>query len=165
MNGSVRAGYDVELSEKFWFRPTVSLDYLRLSEDGFTETGDSGVALEVDSRTSETASATAMINLGAKFEGKRTWIRPSIRAGYRQEFLDDPINTSFRFTGLTGADGQTFNSETAMLESLLFPDNGFIVGFSLAAGSAFSSIGFDFDSDIRDGFIRHTGRVVVRLLF
>ena len=127
--------------------------------------GDSGVALEVDSRTSETASATAMINLGAKFEGKRTWIRPSIRAGYRQEFLDDPINTSFRFTGLTGADGQTFNSETAMLESLLFPDNGFIVGFSLAAGSAFSSIGFDFDSDIRDGFIRHTGRVVVRLLF
>ena len=165
VNGSVRAGYDVELSEKFWFRPTVSLDYLRLSEDGFTETGDSGVALEVDSRTSETASATAMINLGAKFEGKRTWIRPSIRAGYRQEFLDDPINTSFRFTGLTGADGQTFNSETAMLESLLFPDNGFIVGFSLAAGSAFSSIGFDFDSDIRDGFIRHTGRVVVRLLF
>lgn len=165
INGSVRAGYDVELSDKFWFRPTVSLDYLRLSEKAFTETGDPGIALDVDSRTSTTGSATAMFNFGAKFQGKRTWIRPSIRAGYRHEFLNDPVNTSFRFTGLTDAAGQVFNSETANLQALLFPDNGFVLGFSVAAGSAYSSIGFDFDSDIRDGFIRHTGRVVVRLLF
>jgi len=165
INGSVRAGYDLELNDQFWFRPTVSVDYLRLSEKAFTETGDAGVALDVDSRTSTTGSATAMFNFGAKFQGKRTWIRPSLRAGYRYEFLNDPVNTSFRFTGLTDAAGQTFNSETAQLQALLFPDSGFVVGFSVAAGSAFSSIGFDFDSDIRDGFIRHTGRVVVRLLF
>ena len=165
INGSVRAGYDMELNDKFWFRPTVSLDYLRLSEKAFTETGDAGVALDVDSRTSTTGSATAMFNFGAKFMGKRTWIRPSIRAGYRHEFLNDPVNTSFRYTGLTDAAGQTFNSDTARLQALLFPDSGFVLGFSVAAGSAYSSIGFDFDSDIRDGFIRHTGRVVVRLLF
>ena len=165
INGSVRAGYDVELNDKFWFRPTVSLDYLRLSEKAFTETGDAGVALDVDSRTSTTGSATAMFNFGAKFMGKRTWIRPSIRAGYRQEFLNDPVNTSFRFTGLTDAAGDPISSATADLQSLLFPDSGFVLGFSVAAGSAYSSIGFDFDSDIRDGFIRHTGRVVVRLLF
>lgn len=165
INGSVRAGYDMELNDKFWFRPSVSVDYLRLSEKAFTETGDAGVALDVDKRTSTTGSVTGMFNFGAKFMGKRTWIRPSIRAGYRQEFLKDPVNTSFRYAGLVGDDGQTFNSETAMLQSLLFPDSGFVVGFSVAAGSAYSSIGFDFDSDIRDGFIRHTGRVVVRLLF
>ena len=165
INGSVRAGYDMELNEKFWFRPTVSVDYLRLSEKAFTETGDVGVALDIDKRTSSTASATAMINLGAKFQGKRTWIRPSLRAGYRYEFLNDPVKTSFRYAGLLDADGQSFNSETANLQSLLFPDSGFIVGFSIAAGSAYSSIGFDVDSEIRDGFIRHTGRVVVRLLF
>ena len=165
VNGSIRAGYDMELNDKFWFRPTVSVDYLRLSEKAFTETGDAGVALDVDARTSETASATAMFNFGAKFQGKRTWIRPSLRAGYRHEFLNDPVNTSFRYAGLTDASGQTFSSETARLQSLLFPDSGFVVGFSVAAGSAYSSIGFDFDSDIRDGFIRHTGRVVVRLLF
>ena len=165
INGSIRAGYDVELSEKFWFRPTVSLDYLRLSENSFTETGDQSIALDVDSRTSETGSATAMFNFGAKFQGKRTWIRPSIRAGYRQEFLNDPVNTSFRYTGIRGTDGALVNSETAMLQALLFPDSGFILGFSVAAGSAYSSIGFDVDSEIRDGFIRHTGRVVVRLLF
>jgi hypothetical protein len=35
----------------------------------------------------------------------------------------------------------------------------------VAAGSVYSSIGLDLDSEIREGFIRHTGRVVVRLLF
>jgi len=75
INASARAGYEVALSDRFWVRPAVSLDYLSLKEDAYTE------------------------------------------------------------------------------------------GFSVAAGSAYSSIGFDFDSDIRDGFIRHTGRVVVRLLF
>ena len=165
INGSLRAGYDVELNDQFWLRPVVSVDYLRLNENSYTETGDAGVALSVDSRTSELGGAAAVINLGARFQGNRTWIRPSLRAGYRYDFINDPVATTFRFVGLTGADGETFNSVDAIVESFAFPDNGFIVGFSLAAGSQYSSIGFDFDSDIRDGFIRHTGRVVVRLLF
>lgn len=165
INGSIRAGYDMELNDKFWFRPTVSLDYLRLSEKAYTETGDPGIALEVDKRTSESGSATAMFNFGAKFQGKRTWIRPSIRAGYRHELLNNPVNTNFRYTGLRDSNGELINSDSAMLQSLLFPDSGFVVGFSVAAGSAYSSIGLDVDSEIRNGFIRHTGRVVVRLLF
>jgi len=165
INGSIRAGYDIELNDKFWFRPTVSVDYLRLSERAFTETGDAGIAISVDGRTSESGSATALFNFGAKFQGKRTWIRPSLRVGYRNEFINDPTVTNFRFIGLTNADGQEFNSADALLQSSVFPDNGIILGFTIAAGSAYSSIGFDFDSDIRDGFIRHTGRVVVRLLF
>ena len=165
INGSVRAGYDMELSEKFWIRPAVSVDYLRLSEKAYSETGDAGVALSVDNRTSETGSATAMFNFGAKFQGRRTWIRPSLRAGYRYEFLNDPTQTNFRFVGLNDGVGGTFNSADALLQSALFPDSGFLVGFSIAAGSAYSSIGFDVDSEFRNGFVRHTGRVVIRLLF
>ena len=165
INGSVRAGYDIDLSEKFWIRPTVSLDYLRLSEDGFTETGDAAITLAVDKRSSDSASATGIINLGAKFQGKRTWIRPSIRAGLRHELINDPVLTSFRFANLLNDAGTAFDSNTAVIESAVFSDTGIVLGFSIAAGSAFSSIGFDFDSDIRDGLIRHTGRVVVRLLF
>lgn len=158
LNASARAGYDVALSDKFWIRPALSLDYLRLSEDGYTETGTEGIALDVSSRVSERASAAAMLNIGAKFQGKRTWIRPSLRAGYRHAFLNDPTITEFAFAGLD-------NEQRATLTSLGFPDSGFLVGFSIAAGSEYSSIGFDVDSDIRDGFIRHTGRVVIRLLF
>lgn len=164
-NASLRAGYEVALSDKYWARPSLSLDYLYLNEYGHTETGDSGVRLRVDGRRSETAAATAMLDVGAKFMGKRTWIRPSLRVGYRNEFMSDPVETAFRFQGLTDTEGNLFDSELARLRAFAFPDEGILLGFTVAAGSQYSSIGFDFDSDIRDGFIRHTGRVVVRLLF
>lgn len=164
-NASIRAGYDIPLSEKYWIRPRASLDYLYLNEYGRTETGTQGVALRVDGRRSETAAATASIDFGAKFQGNRTWIRPSFRVGYRNEFISDPVETAFRFQGLQGSDGGLFDSELARLRSLAFPNEGIILGFTVAAGSEFSSVGFDFDSDIRDGFVRHTGRIVIRLLF
>ena len=156
LNGTIRGGYDVALSERFWARPSFSVDYLRLKENAYTETGTEGVALDVSGRTSELAGATAMINLGAKFEGKRTWVRPSIRAGYRNEFVNDGVSTTYGFAGLP-------NRTTLVSE--VFPEEGFLLGFSLAAGSGYSSFGFDFDSDIRDGFIRHTGRIVLRMIF
>ena len=155
-NGTLRAGYDFNISDKFWVRPTVSLDYISLNESAYTEEGDLGVALDIDSRRSESGSATAMLNLGAKFMGKRTWIRPGLRVGYRNEFIGDGTFTTGRFAGL--------NTPFA-LQSEEFPESGFLVGVSFAAGSQYSSFSFDLDSDIRDGFVRHTGRIVLRLLF
>lgn len=158
LTASVRAGYDIEFGKRYWARPVVSLDYLRLSESAYSETGDVGVALDVEGRTSEVGSVSALFNFGAKFQGARTWIRPSMRIGYRNEFLSDPVLTSYRYAGIPEA-------IQAQIQSAEFPSQGMLLGFSLAAGSGFSSVGFDFDSDIRDGFIRHTGRIVVRLLF
>jgi len=154
-NASLRAGYDIPISKRFWARPTVSLDYLSLTEDAYTEEGATGVALDLDKRTVDTSAVTAILNLGAEFEGKRTWIRPSVRVGYRNEFSDSVLTTG-RFAGLT---------TPFALTATEFPDQGLLVGLSVAAGSGYSSFGFDLDSDIRDGFIRHTGRVVVRILF
>ena len=164
-NANLRAGYTMPISDKYWVRPRASLDYLYLNEYGHTETGTQGFRTRVDGRNTETAAATAMLEFGANFQGKRTWIKPSLRVGYRNEFISDPVETAFRFQGLQGSDGELFDSEIATLRSLAFPDEGIILGFTVAAGSEYSSIGFDFDSDIRDGFIRHTGRIVIRLLF
>ena len=86
-------------------------------------------------RTTSSGSATAMFNLGAKFQGKRTWIKPSVRFGYRYELINNPVKTSYRYANLINETGQAFNSETAQLQSLLFPDSGFIIGLSVAAGS------------------------------
>ncbi len=156
LNGSLRGGYDFDVSERFWVRPTISVDYLRLSENSFEEEGSTGIALAIDDRTVSSASATALLNLGTTFEGRRTWIRPAIRGGYRTEFLDDNVITTGTFAGL---------NTPFSIEAADFPNNGFILGFSLAAGSEYSSFSLDLDSDIRDGFIRHTGRIVFRLLF
>jgi len=155
-NGSLRAGYDVKISDKFWMRPAVSLDYLSINENAYTESGDVGIALDIDSRTSESGSATAMLNFGGHFMGKRTWVRPGLRVGYRNEFIGDGVLTTGRFAGLT---------TPFALEAEEFPSSGFLLGLTIAAGSEYSSFSLDLDSDIRDGFIRHTGRIVLRLLF
>ena len=155
-NGSLRAGYDLKVSDKLWIRPAVSLDYLSINEKAYTESGDVGLALDIDSRKSESGSATAMLNFGGNFMGKRTWIRPGLRVGYRNEFIGDGVLTTGRFAGLT---------TPFALEAEEFPNSGFLLGFTLAAGSQYSSFSLDLDSDIRDGFIRHTGRIVLRLLF
>ena len=164
-NASLRAGYEFAVNDKYWVKPSLSLDYLYLNEDGRTETGTDGIRLRVDGRNSDTASATALLDFGTTIQGKRTWIRPSLRVGYRNEFISDPVETAFRFQGLSDSEGNVFDSEIARLRSFAFPDEGILLGFTVAAGSKYSSIGFDFDSDIRDGFIRHTGRIVIRLLF
>ncbi len=165
INGSARLGYTADLSERFWIRPALSLDYLRLDEEAFRETGDTGLTLGVESRVSDRAGASATLNAGAIFNGRRTWIRPSIRAGYRNDFISDPVLTQFRFINLADGNGGLFDSSLAETVSADIPSDGFILGFTVAAGSKWSSFSFDFDSDIRDGFIRHTGRVVLRLLF
>ncbi len=158
VNASIRGGYDIALSEKYWARPAFSVDYLRLNEGGYTETGlpNSAIALDVAKRTSELAGATAMFNVGANFEGRRTWIRPSLRVGYRNEFVNDGVSTSYGFVG---------RDIRSTVVSEAFPSDGFLLGFSVAAGTGYSSFGFDFDSDIRDGFVRHTGRIVLRMIF
>ena len=158
LNASLRGGYDIAVGEKFWARPAFSIDYLRLNEDGYTETGlaNSAIALDVEKRTSELAGATAMFNVGYNMEGRRTWIRPSLRVGYRNEFVNDGVETSYGFVG---------RGVRSTVISEAFPSDGFLLGFSVAAGTGYSSFGFDFDSDIRDGFVRHTGRVVLRMIF
>ena len=155
-NASLRAGYDFKISDKFWARPALSFDYLTLTESAYTEDGPLGIALEVDKRTSKLGGATAMLNFGATFQGKRTSLSPSFRVGYRNEFINDGLDTSYRFAGL---------NTPATLTGEVFPASAVLLGFSLSASSEFSSLGLDIDSDIRDGFIRHTGRIVLRLIF
>ena len=156
VNGTLRAGYDYDISDTFFVRPAISLDYLSLSENSYTEESSTGIGLDIDDRDSESGSATAMLNFGAKFFGKRTWVRPSLRVGYRNDFINDGVITTGRFVGGT----TPFTIESEEISS-----DGFLLGITVAAGSEFSSFSFDIDSDIRDGFIRHTGRVVLRLLF
>ena len=154
-NASLRASYLLPLGGTFFARPLVSVDYLNLSEDAYEEVGAAGVALSIDDRDVDTTAVTALLNLGAEFQGRRTWVRPVIRAGYRSENSSSVLTTG-RFAGL---------ATPFALTAEAFPDSGLILGVGVAAGSEYSSFGFDLDTDIRDGFIRTTGRVVVRVLF
>jgi len=142
---------------KWLFSPSVSIDFLRLSEEAYTETGGGiGLDLSIDRRVTENISATAAITAGRRFGSDASWWAPRLRAGVRNDLRGDGALTTARFAGFD----ERF---TVRAEDL--PSTAILFGFSLTAGSRYTSFGFDYDVDLRDGFTRHTGKVVIRFIF
>lgn len=153
---SARLGRDFQ-SGRFFVRPSVSVDYLHLMESGYTETGGgTGIDLIIDDRNSTSFSSTALLTVGAMFERPDRWWAPHFRLGYRSEFADDMVETNARFDGYT---------DTFTLTNQALPGTGFIFGFGVGAGSGYSTFSFDYDADVRDDFVRHTARLVMRMVF
>ena len=154
--GSARIGRDFTAGN-YYFRPSASIDYLGLYENAYTETGGGiGVDLAVGDRESTSFSSTAMLTFGARYEGANSWWSPHIEAGFRNEFSGGETDTNVQFDGYT---------DTFTLRSQQMPGTGMIFGFGIAAGSGYSVFSFDYDADLREDFIRHTARIVMRMVF
>ncbi|SDM86786.1 autotransporter outer membrane beta-barrel domain-containing protein [Maricaulis salignorans] len=153
---SARVGRDFSAGN-YYLRPSASIDYLGLYEGSYTETGGgSGVDLVVSDRESSSFSATALVTLGARYAGSDSWWSPHIQAGFRNEFSGGETETDAHFVDY---------DETFTLRSQQIPGTGFIFGFGIAAGSGYSVFSFDYDADLREDFIRHTARLVMRMVF
>jgi hypothetical protein len=153
---SARFARDFEMG-RWYARPSVSVDYLSLYESAYTETGGGpGIDLIVDDRESSTFSSTASFTVGGLYGSDASWWSPQVRVGYRNDFSGDAAITNARFNG--------YNNEFSFRSEDL-PGSGFIVGLAFQAGSQYSTFSFDYDADLRDGFVRHTARLVLRLVF
>ena len=84
-------------------RPAASIDYYKLSEDGYAETGGGdGFNLVVEDRDSDELAGTATLALGLNFgsaEAGRTWIRTEIEGGRRQIIGGSLGSTTAHFDG------------------------------------------------------------------
>nr|MBA3812558.1 autotransporter domain-containing protein [Caulobacteraceae bacterium] len=150
----VGAGYEVRLG-RFYTRPEVSVDYLRLNEGAHAETGGGdGFDLALADRVSTRFSGQAIMVLGTQW-GRSAWLRSEIRAGYRQIFSGNVGDTVANFTG-----GDPF---TLVAD----PDKGgwVTVGFSLKSGTQFSYVALEGDADLRNGEQRYDLRVAGRSMF
>jgi outer membrane autotransporter protein len=104
---SAAAGVSYELtSGRISLRPLLAVDYYRLSENGYTETGG-GKALDltVDDRTSDEFAGEASLSLGYAFnqrtEASPSWFKVELEAGRRQ-ILGGAIGaTTAQFAGGT----------------------------------------------------------------
>jgi len=99
---SAAAGLAYEFNAgRFNLRPAVSVDYYRLSEDGYSETGGGDAFdLIVDDRTSDelagTATVTAGYELGGRAQGS-SWMRVELEGGRRQILAGELGETNARF--------------------------------------------------------------------
>jgi hypothetical protein len=101
---SASAGLSYELRMgRLSLRPAASIDYYRLSENGYTETGGGdGFNLVVEDRDSDELAGTftlaAGLNFGSTDQG-RTWFRAEVEGGRRQILGGSLGNTVAHFDG------------------------------------------------------------------
>ncbi|MBG37216.1 MAG: hypothetical protein CMH92_15605, partial [Oceanicaulis sp.] len=159
---SFQAGRDIAFG-KWVLRPEADLTYVTLFESGYSETTSgtnadaiSDLALIVDDRESSTLLGSGTLTLARRFGTDESWWAPSLRVGYRGEFSSSGGETTAQF----GQDGNPFT-----LRSEQLANSGALLGFGLSAGSNYSTFTFAYDADVRDDFVRHVARLVIRLTF
>ena len=102
------AGVSLEAgSQFFFFRPSVTLDYIRLSEDGYVETGGEALNLTVEDRTSDELAVNVGSAVGVDLLGMRrrdkNWLRIEAEGGWREILSGELGATTARF-----GDGDSF---------------------------------------------------------
>ena len=153
-DGNAGAAYERRFG-RFYARPEVSADYLRLHESAHDETGGGdGFDLHIADRTSTRFSGEALLVLGTQW-GKAAWLRSEIRGGFREVFYGDVGDTVANFIG-----GDPFSLAADS-------DKGgwATFGFSVKAGSQYSYVALEGDADFRAGEKRYDVRLAGRSMF
>lgn len=155
LHATAQVAYEADLG---WLqiRPQVSVDHIRVSEGGYTETGGGqGLNLVVEGRDSNLTSGTAVLAISHRFGNDNGWWAPWARIGFRAESgsVDDLIA---RFDG----ENTTFNMTPDKV-----PSSGLLAGLGITGGNGFSALNVSVDSDLRKDFVRHVGRASFRMAF
>ncbi|MFN3820250.1 autotransporter domain-containing protein [Blastomonas sp.] len=126
-SASAGLGYEARLGRRLILRPSASIDYYRLDEDGYAETGGGDAFnLTVDKRSSDEIAVNGTLVAGydlGSLAGDDAWIRAEIEGGRRQIIGGSLGDTTARFKG-----GEAFT---------LVPDtrnDGWIGGLRLVGG-------------------------------
>jgi hypothetical protein len=133
-NGTVVAasgGLSYELGGgAFFVRPQVTVDYTRLKEDGYTETGGGSLNLIVEDRTSDELGVNGGVAAGIDFMGKarsdESWFRVEGEGGWREIAGGTLGSTTARF----GETGERFTLTPEQMES------GWYAGLRALGGGA-----------------------------
>ncbi len=103
-------------SNSLFLRPTVSFDYLKLKEDGYTDKGGEGLNLMVEDRSSDEFAVNAGLAGGIDFIGKgrgdRNWFRAEAEGGWREI-----VGGSLGATTAKFEDGEAFTLDPEQLAS------------------------------------------------
>ena len=153
-DGHISLAYEQRFG-RFYARPQLSADYLRLHEGSHAETGgDPGFDLTIADRTSSRLSGQAVLVLGTQF-GKAQWLRTEVQGGYREVFSGDVGDTVANFSG-GGAFSLAPDSDTGGWAT---------IGISLKGGSQYSYLALEGNADFRSGEQRYDLRVAGRSIF
>jgi outer membrane autotransporter protein len=104
MTTSVQAGYPLALANGATLTPLAGLNYSRLHMNGYTETGGSGAALNVNAATTNSLKSDLGLKLDRLFSTSHGDLTPSAQLRWRHEFQNSGLNSGASFAAdTTGA--------------------------------------------------------------
>lgn len=158
--------YEMRSGSAF-LRPSVSVDYLKLDEDGYSETGGGdALDLTVDERTSDELAGNAGLAVGIDFLGRggrgsliyggpaNRWFRVEAEGGWREILGGSIGSTTARFEG-----GSAFTLAADEAES------GWYAHVRAVGGSSIFEIGGEVGAEQRNGNTGLSMRGTVRIGF
>jgi hypothetical protein len=150
--------YELPLGTRLSVRPGVFVDYYRLQEDGYSETGGGNAFdLIVEDRSSDEFAGEASLTLGYDFmsrDRREGWLRAELEGGRRQILGGQLGATTARFG--------TGNPFTLLPESRA---DGWLGRLRLAGGNGDFSLGGELGAEEQQGRAAVSGRITLQFGF
>ncbi|MEZ5939542.1 MAG: autotransporter outer membrane beta-barrel domain-containing protein [Hyphomonadaceae bacterium] len=142
-------------------QPYASVDYMRLNQDGYTETstGSTGLGLIASDAESSLSSASAGATFTANFNaGSNFRFRPEASVGYRSILSVDAPGAAYTFTGAPG-------STPFYLDPGQTIEDAVVGGLGLKVESDYVNLKIGYDAEVSDGAMTHYGSITLRIAF
>jgi len=156
-SASAGASYDIKIG-RFSVRPSASIEYYKLTEKAYDETGGGDAFnLHVDKRSSDETAANALVALGYDIfgsdpAGTGKWMRVEVEGGYRGILSGSLGKTSANFEG-----GETF---TLTPEDR---DSGWLAGLRMMGGDGGLVLAGEVNAEDQMGKIGVGGRFSLQI--
>ena len=157
---SASGGVSIEGGGQFvFFRPSLVLDYLRLKEDGYVETGGGdALNLSVEGRSGKEVGINGAVTVGADLWGMQArdsgWFRLEAEGGWRELLTSDLGATRARF-----GDGGQFTLNPEGRDSGWFAraralggDGSYKIAGEVGLENQFGNIGYSLRASVRFGW-------------
>lgn len=135
----VVAGLPFQLTEVYTLTPSIGVEAYRINQDGFKEKGAGVLSLDVGSSDADRVRSLMGLELGMlKVLADGSRIHPSIKAGWRHDFIRDGMTTTSSFVG-GGAQfesvGQKVNQDVYGLTAKVNWEKTDRIGLAMEVGS------------------------------
>ena len=133
-----------------FIHPQVALDWLSLSQDGYTETGGGGILnANVGSATTDRLTASTLLGIGTTFSYGESDIRAELEGGYRSRLSGTPFATQVSYGG---------SDSSFYLNADDDDSDALIMGLSIVGGSERTQLNFGYNVEVTDtGTTNYTG--------
>jgi uncharacterized protein with beta-barrel porin domain len=138
--------------------PHAAFQYSNSSSDTFTETGAGVLNLVVAPEDLDMAIATFGLNFQSSYGVKNGVVTPQIRTSVSYDLGSDEANSVSSFTNTT----TTFTTKGGEVEEL---GGGMGAGLTYSSSDGRWDVSADYDADVKDDFLAHTGRLQAKLNF